>query len=129
MKKLIYWKPMQLIKMKTIINKVDFDEIILNHDNVIFFVHSPWSFSSVTGLQVFKEIINKNPDLTFVIIDNETAESFIYECLKEYATKSDLITVKQKNWINGNGEIFEIRKGSLVWFEQNVSGQNVKKMM
>jgi hypothetical protein len=114
--------------MQTIIDKTDFDEVILTHEKVICFVHSPWSGNSVAGLQIFKEISIKNSTFTFIIINNESADGFIYEWLKEHGDKSDLISEQKKNWIHGNGEVFEIGKGNLVWFEQNIFGHSINKL-
>jgi len=116
--------------LKTIKDKKDFEELIQNSGLVICFVHSPWSGTSMPGLKVFKDLLLSKPEFTYILIDNESADSFIYDWLKnqEQIFEPNNINLKRRvgSWIHGNGEIFGVINGHLIWFEHSINGQTIK---
>lgn len=118
--------------MKTITDKKEFDEIIATHDKVICFVHSPWALTSLKGLYKFKELVAKRPTQTFIIINNDSAESFIYKWLKdqEETFESRKVNLKKRtfSWIHGNGELLGIQNSNIIWFENSIYEQTIDKL-
>ena len=110
--------------MKTIIDKQEFEELIHTQELVICFVHSPWAGTSLMGLQKFRELVSSRSNFCFVIIDNDSADSFIYDWLKnqEKTLEMNNSSLKKRagSWIHGNGEMFGVKNKHLIWFETSI---------
>lgn len=91
----------------TIIESREFENELRKHGHLIVFVHSPWSGYSKMGLQKFRSIMERLPDIHWIVIDNMSGNSFVYDWL---------LGQSGKQVIHGNGEFFEVREGVLQWF-------------
>lgn len=113
--------------MKTIKHQQDFDEWISKSGVHICFVHSPWAGSSIIGLDIFKKLALTLPELNYIIIDNENADSFIYDYLQRIL-KSDTIKNHTGSWIHGYGECFGLLNGQIIWFKSSISDKSMEEL-
>ncbi len=115
--------------MKTIINKEEFIELVETYEELICFVHSTWSGTSVMSLKKFNELATNRPELNLVIIVNDGADSFIYQWLKDQEETFEINNTNLKkrphSWIHGNGEVFGVNKGNFIWYEHSLRQQSL----
>jgi hypothetical protein len=121
-------------QLKTIVEIEEFKEIINQLDRVVFFVHSTWSWTSMVGLKRIEELIDNLNVSNFMIIDNTSSESFIYDWLKNQETKKRAESDKSLkprvgSWIHGNGELFGVRSGNIEWFEMSALELNQDQLI
>ncbi|UKN00214.1 hypothetical protein K6119_10765 [Paracrocinitomix mangrovi] len=103
--------------MQTIFNKDEFENIICQNGEHVFFVHSNWAGQSIFGLKKLELLTERYPDLNITIIDNQNASGFIHDWLKD--TQNNYLITKNRpagSWIHGNGELFEVRDMKITWF-------------
>lgn len=108
--------------MKSISTIEEFKKLINEHETVVCIVDSPWSGTSKASLQKLINSSQRNPSHQYLIIDNTSAHSFIYDWLKAQETKrwansQNTIAPRTGSWIQGNGELIGVTNGALAWFE------------
>ena len=87
----------------------EFNNAINSFWEITFFVHSNWSSNSRIGLLKYADFCKDYTDIK-KIIDNSSADSFIYDWLKKYEKS-----------IYGNGEVFKIKNRKLHWFKESIN--------
>jgi hypothetical protein len=116
--------------LKTIYTKEEFDELLATYSQLIFYVYSPWSGVSAMGLKLFKSLSEGKPQCTYIVIDNEFANSFIYKWLRDQeqflGENNPRINKIKGAWINGYGEVFGTENGKLTWFEHLIHTLKLK---
>lgn len=97
----------------------EFENIISKHQNVIFFVHSPWSSQSQISRAKLNSAISNTPKIEICEIDNNSADTFIINWLQEQEGKNwvngKTILARKTSWIHGYGELFKIENAQLRW--------------
>lgn len=108
-------------------NEKEFIKFIEFHHQVICFVHSNWSGYSHIAHKNFQTLVEAKPNFNYVLINNESAESFIYNWLELQGNKSGSInsSVYFYHIIHGYGEVFGIKSGTLNWFENKLDNQTL----
>lgn len=118
--------------MITIRDKKDFEELIHTQEFVICFVHSSWAEQSMMGRQRFMELTLSKSDFSFVLIDNGSTESFVYDWLedqeKTFGMNNNKLRKGKGSWIHGNGELFGVRNKQLIWFESSIHNHTFSEM-
>jgi hypothetical protein len=114
-------------QVKTITEIEEFKDIINQLNRVVFFVHSTWSGTSLMGLNKIEKLIDSSNTSNLIVIDNTSAESFIYAWLKDQETINDKSRVG--SWIHGNGELIGVNNGKIEWFEKSTLELNENQLI